>query len=77
MAANKAKGVPCYDKAADDEPLFVLRGSDPAAANTVRAWAQLARSMGHRHEKVAGAEQDARDIEEWQAANPDRVKKPS
>lgn len=76
MASTKKTGVPCYDKAADDEPLFVLRASDPAAAAAVRAWAWQARAVGHRDEKIRGAFQDAADIEAWQAANPDRVKRP-
>lgn len=77
MASTKATGVPCYDKAAPDEPLFVLRAADPCAADTVRDWAARAASAGHRAEKVRGALQDADDIEAWQAANPERVRKPS
>jgi hypothetical protein len=76
MAATKKTGVPCYDKAADDEPLFVLRASDPSAAATIRAWAFQASNDGHRHEKIVGALQDAADFVEWQKANPDRVKRP-
>jgi hypothetical protein len=30
----------------DDEPVFLLRGQDPAAANAVRAYARLARALG-------------------------------
>lgn len=74
---TKKTGVPCYDKAADDEPLFVLRGSDPATPTAIRMWAMKAAEVGHREEKVQGALDHAREIEEWQAANPDRVKKPS
>lgn len=77
MAATKEKGVPCYDKAAPDEPIFVLRGVDPSAPEAVRAWARQAQLDGHRPEKVEGALQDADDIEHWQQANPDRVKVPS
>jgi hypothetical protein len=29
----------CYGKALPDEPLFVLLGRDPAAAETIRFWA--------------------------------------
>ena len=28
----------CYSKADGDEPIFVLRGKDPVAANLVREW---------------------------------------
>lgn len=77
MAATKATGVPCYDKAANDEPLFVLCGGDPSAPAGIRAWADDAEKKGHRPEKVAGARQDAEDVEAWQKANPDRVRTPS
>lgn len=76
MAATKATGVPCYDKAAPDEPLFVIRPTDPAAADAIRDWAYRAQAIGHRAEKVAGALKDADDVEAWQRANPDRVKRP-
>lgn len=29
----------CLNKAADDEPIFVLRANDPVAASIVRQWA--------------------------------------
>jgi hypothetical protein len=29
----------CLNKAADDEPIFVLRANDPVAARIVRQWA--------------------------------------
>lgn len=29
----------CLNKAADDEPIFVLRANDPVASSIVRAWA--------------------------------------
>lgn len=29
----------CFNKAADDEPIFVLRANDPIAARVVRQWA--------------------------------------
>lgn len=73
---TKEAGVACYDKAAPDEPLFVLRGSDPAAPAAIRAWAMQAREVGHREEKVQGALEHAREIEAWQAENPGRVKRP-
>jgi hypothetical protein len=54
--ATKASGIPCYDNAADDEPLFVIRASDPAAPGAIRFWAHEARVhvpgeydiLGHR-----------------------------
>lgn len=76
-AGTKATGVACYEKAADDEPLFVLRGTDPATPNAIRAWAAEAMMVGHRQEKVDGALEHADEIERWQLANADRVKRPS
>lgn len=75
-ASTKATGVACYDKAADDEPLFVLRGTDPAAPAAIRAWAFKAQELGHRREKIEGALAHAMEIEEWQRLNPGRVKRP-
>lgn len=40
--STKRQGVACYDKAGEDEPLFVLRAQDMLAAATVRFWASLA-----------------------------------
>lgn len=31
----------CLNKAADDEPIFVLRANDPTAARVVRYWASM------------------------------------
>ena len=39
--STKKQGVPCFDNAAPDEPIFVLRAQDRLAAATVRFWAQL------------------------------------
>ena len=36
--STKATGVPCYDKAATSEPLFVLRAQDMTAPILVAAW---------------------------------------
>lgn len=43
--AEKRHGVPCYDKAADNEPLFVLRAQDALAPMVVEYWAELAAKM--------------------------------
>lgn len=64
MASTKATGVPCYDKAAPDEPLFVLNASDPAAPYAIREWARMAEKLGHRESKVDGARHDADDFDD-------------
>lgn len=35
---TKNIGIPCYDKAAPDEPLFVLRGQDRSSPEVVIEW---------------------------------------
>jgi hypothetical protein len=47
-----AKGEGCLGRAAGDEPIFVLRAKDPAAAVAVRLWVQLVTSFAmHEPEK--------------------------
>lgn len=41
----------CLNKAADDEPIFVLRGKDMVAPRVVEYWAQLASGV-HETEKI-------------------------
>lgn len=35
---TKKTGIPCYDKADPDEPLFVLRGQDVSSPEVVIEW---------------------------------------
>lgn len=35
---TKKTGIPCYDKADPDEPLFVLRGQDRSSPEVVIEW---------------------------------------
>lgn len=49
----------CYDAAADDEPIFVLRARDPLAAELVREWGTRYANRKHdtirrRYEKETG-----------------------
>lgn len=59
----------CFAKAADDEPLFVLRAQDAIAPHIVRTWAQGARAAGVNEAKVVEAEQLAARMEQWQNEN--------
>lgn len=56
----------CFVKAADNEPLFVLRAQDRCAPATVRDWAERARGRG---DASAAKAQDAMDcalnMESW------------
>jgi hypothetical protein len=68
--ALMAEGKGCLGKAADDEPLFVLRAHDPAAAFAVRVWCQLARQAAlHEPEKIDDATALADKMVEWRLRN--------
>lgn len=48
----------CLNKAAMDEPLFVLRANDPISAKVIHYWCQLAVGI-HEPMKIESARQDA------------------
>ncbi len=54
----------CLNKAASDEPVFVLRAKDPLAAQTGRRWATMA-ANAHEAEKVNEAMALADAMDEW------------
>lgn len=54
----------CLNKAAPDEPVFVLRGKDIIAAATVRHWATMAAGT-HEASKVTEATSLANQMEDW------------
>lgn len=66
--ANKKDGIPCYDKASDEEPLFVLRAQDLLGPEMVREWAHRAASLGTPQEKVEEALHCADQMEGWQVS---------
>lgn len=54
------------NKAADDEPLFVLRANDLTAPDLVERWAALAAASGQCPlEKIQGALAAAKAMREW------------
>ncbi len=55
----------CLSKAADNEPLFVLRAQDKLAPIVVRIWAILAEQHGTDLEKVHEAKRLAFEMEQW------------
>lgn len=56
MATKNNPGpIDCYAAAAPDEPIFILRSTDPLAADTVRRWAKE-----YRGSKIAVHEWDSR-----------------
>lgn len=63
--ATKRGGCPCYDKAADDEPIFVLRAKDALAPIAVEHWAELAAKLGVPVPKVLEAFRCAEAMRAW------------
>lgn len=63
--ATKRNGVACYDKAGEDEPLFVLRAQDILASKVVRYWASLALAGGTHPEVIAEAIMCADKMDAW------------
>lgn len=59
------RGQGCLGKAHPDEPVFVLRAQDLTSSLWVRAWADLAKSMGARKEKIDEAIGVASSMDEW------------
>jgi hypothetical protein len=59
----------CYDKAAPDEPIFVLRAQDILAPTTILEWAYLALQHGTPLEKVTEAMECAKSMREWQESH--------
>jgi len=52
-------------KIPEDEPVFLLRAQDPAAAATVRSWAVLSAKLGCDSGMVALAYLQASKMDEW------------
>jgi hypothetical protein len=63
---TRAGTDPCFVKAAEDEPLFILRAQDRIAPKTVRAWAEFARALGADAAKTSEAMDCAIRMEKWQ-----------
>lgn len=70
--AAAARGEGCLGKAADDEPVFVLRAQDMLAADLVDTWATQAHVAGCKWDKVREARELAQAMREWpRRKNPD------
>ena len=58
----------CYDKAADDEPVFTLRAKDPSMPEAILLWCAVRVADGENtwgDEKILEALRCADDAEEW------------
>ncbi len=60
-----ARGEGALGRAADDEPVFVLRAQDKLAEELVDAWANKAEVRGCSPEKVADARVIAEQMRGW------------
>ncbi len=67
--ATKATGCSCYDKAAPDEPIFVLRAKDVLAPSVVRDWAYKALLAGTPLAKVKEALECSMAMGDWAFKN--------
>jgi hypothetical protein len=63
----------CYDKAAPDEPIFVLRAKDVLAPHVVLYWACEAMKQGTPLDKVAEAVGLVEEMRDWQAKHGAKV----
>jgi hypothetical protein len=61
---NNPGDFDCYENADDDEPMFVLLGRDPLAADLVRLWAERRAATRGEDNKTAEARTCA-DVMEW------------
>lgn len=60
----------CLNKAADDEPVFLIRAKDMIGGMSVRYWAHLAQdTKAHEPAKIAQARHVASEMDEWRNAN--------
>jgi len=74
--STKAEGISCYNKAADDEPLFVLRPTDALAPRVVENWIMRGIAAGVPTEKITWARLQLHAMKQWQRNHPDKVKLP-
>lgn len=74
-ATSKYQGINPLAKLLPDEPFFFIRGRDIHAISAVRSYA----SMRNADRDIAGSRDCyaiAAAMKDWQAANPDKVKRP-
>lgn len=74
MPADCCKST--WSKVADDEPVFIIRGQDSLAAETIAYWLELAKRDGVNAGKLIRAREHRDAIEEFQGRHPERVKVP-
>lgn len=74
--ATRREGVPEFEKADLDEPIFVIRAQDVLAPVIVQLYALHATVKHVDKAKVASVRRCAQEMRNWQALHPDKVKVP-
>jgi hypothetical protein len=67
--STKLEVLQMLERAADDEPVFVLRGNDELAPGAIEDWVRRAHISGMHTEKLADAMATARAMRIWQSKN--------
>ena len=67
MMSTKRQGVPEFEKADLDEPIFVLRAQDVSAPVLVELYALHATTLHVDHRKVDAVRRCAVEMRKWQA----------
>jgi hypothetical protein len=78
LAANEralaVSGRGCLGKAADDEPVFILRAQDKLMPVALSVWIQEAAAyIGHDHPKVLEAKELLDKVHRWGATHPTKM----
>lgn len=68
------EGIGMPTKFPEDEPVFVLRGQDPVAVETIRDYAARTNAVGSPAEHVAAVVNALAVFNEFKINNPDRIK---
>ncbi len=74
--STKRQGVPEFDKADLDEPVFLIRAQDIAAPVIVELYALHLTTLHATQAKVDSARKVAREMRAWQQAHSTDVKLP-
>jgi hypothetical protein len=57
----------------EDEPVFLLRGKDKTAPDTVETWANLAEEAGASPNIINAARKQAQAMRDWQAKHGNQI----
>lgn len=60
----------------EDEPLIMFRGKDKLLPQMLRYYNQISRDAGATEPQLTTVQAKIREVEQWQAANPAKLKVP-